>query len=220
MARTSWGVRSSLVLALMATSASPAAGQATDAAPAGGARMEEREEIRLALSAGPPTLHAGAGVYVLGADGYRLVRESSNGFHCLVERTSDPTVRAPQCFDAIASEYVLPVKFEEARLRLAGRDDDAIEREISAGFASGRFRPPPEPAFNYMLSGGQYLGEGPGRWNPHVMIYTPYRTNQEIGGMPRTPEYPFVGFDEGKPLSLTIIVTTRFVDPDTVEIDG
>jgi len=182
--------------------------------------MDRQEEIRLALSAGPPSLHAGAAVSVFTAEGYRLARRGSNGFHCFVERTADPQVRAPQCVDAIGSEYVLPVKFEEARLRLAGRDEEEIEREIDAGFASGRFRPVPAPAFSYMLSGGQYLGRNVGRWNPHVMVYTPYRTNEEIGGLPGTPQYPFIAFDEGKPLALTVIVTTEFVDPASVELGG
>lgn len=181
--------------------------------------MNEREEARLALSAAPPHLHQDASVMVLGRGGYRLIREGSNGFTCLVERGSDPRVRAPQCLDAIATEYVLPVKLEESRLRLEGLSVDQIEAEIASGFAEGRFRPPTEPAFNYMLSAGQYLGENVGQWNPHVMVYTPYRTNQQLGGDPRMPEYPFIAFEEGKPLSLTVIVTTSFVDPATVEVD-
>lgn len=181
--------------------------------------MNEREEVRLALSAAPPHLHQGASVLVLGRDGYRVARDGTNGFTCLVERTEDPKVRAPQCMDAIASEFVLPVKLEESRLRLAGHTAEEVEAAIAEGFGDGTFRPPPAPAFNYMLSAGQYLGERVGQWNPHVMVYTPYRTNRELGGDPRTPEYPFIAFEEGKPLSLTVIVTTAFVDPASVEVD-
>lgn len=180
--------------------------------------MSEREEVRLALSAGPPWIHDGAAVLVLAPTGFRVAREGTNGFHCFVERGTDPRVRAPQCLDAIASEYVLPVKLEEARLRLAGKTTEAIDAEIAEAFGEGRFRPPPEPAFSYMLSSGQYLGENVGRWNPHVMVYTPYRTNRELGGDPRFPQYPFIAFEEGRPLALTVIVTTEFVDPETVEI--
>jgi hypothetical protein len=180
--------------------------------------MDEGEELRLALSAAPPQLHTDAGVWVLARDGYRLAREGSNGFHCLVERAIDPRVRAPQCMDAVASEYVLPVKLEEGRLRMQGLAPEEIATRIDAGFADGRFRPPPEAAFNYMLSAGQYLGESAGQWNPHVMVYTPYRTNRQLGGDPRSPEYPFIAFEEGKPLSLTVIVTTTFVDPASIDI--
>ena len=181
--------------------------------------MNEREEIRLALSAAPPHLHAGAAVLVLGREGYRAGRDGTNGFTCIVERSFDPSVRAPMCLDAIASEYVLPVKLEETRLRLMGHTPEEIEATIADGFASGRFRPPTEPAFSYMLSAGQFLGENVGQWKPHVMVYTPYRTNRELGGDPRAPEFPFIAFEEGKPLSLTVIVTTAFVDPADVEVD-
>lgn len=181
--------------------------------------MSEREEIRLALSAGPAAIHRGATVHVLDRAGYRVARAGTNGFHCFVERAEDPRIRAPQCLDAIAAAYVLPVKLEEARLRLAGESADEIDAAIAAAFGEGRFRPPPEPAFSYMLSGGQVLGENVGRWNPHVMVYTPYRTNRELGGDPRFPQYPFIAFQEGRPLSLTVIVTTEFVDPASVELD-
>lgn len=181
--------------------------------------MNERQEVRLALSAAPPHLHAQASVLVLSREGYRPAREGSNGFTCIVERSFDASVRAPMCMDAIATEYVLPVKLEETRLRLMGHTPEEVEDAVAKGFSDGRFRPPPEPAFNYMLSSGQYLGEAVGQWKPHVMVYTPYRTNREIGGDPRMPEYPFIAFEEGKPLSLTVIVTTAFVDPADVEVD-
>lgn len=58
------------------------------------------------------------------------------------------------------------------------------------------------------------------RWNPHVMIYTPYRTNEDIGEMPGEPRHPFIAFEEGRPLSLMAIVTTAFVDPASVEPGG
>jgi hypothetical protein len=210
--------RSALVVStLVAVTGSLGAQQ--ESRPDGPELMNEREEARLALSAAPPHLHQDASVMVLRRDGYRLAREGTNGFTCFVERGPDPRVRAPQCLDAIATQYVLPVKLEETRLRLEGLSPEQIDAEIARGFADGRFRPPTEPAFNYMLSAGQYLGEDVGQWNPHVMVYTPYRTNRQLGGNPRMPEYPFIAFEEGKPLSLTVIVTTTFVDPATVDVD-
>lgn len=211
-------LRRTFTIALGLALGSGGSAGAQERGPADDVLMNEREEIRLALSAAPPHLHAEAAVLVMGREGFRPAREGTNGFTCIVERTFEPSVRAPMCMDAIASEYVLPVKIEETRLRLMGRTAGEIEDEIAAGFANGRFRPPPEPAFNYMLSAGQFLGESVGRWKPHVMVYTPYRTNREIGGDPRSPEYPFIAFEEGKPLSLTVIVTTAFVDPADVEV--
>ena len=205
-----------LAVALIGTSSVPASGLQTGPLEPP-VILNEREEIRLALSAAPPHVHRNATVLVLGREGYRLVREGTNGFTCLVERAEDPAVRAPQCLDAVATEYVLPVKLEEARLRVSGATAATIESRIAAGFADGRFRAPPRPAFNYMMSAGQYLGADAGQWNPHVMVYTPYLTNRELGGDPRRPEFPFVAFDEGRPLALTVIVTTAFVDPATVD---
>ncbi|MDX1395188.1 MAG: hypothetical protein R3195_12395 [Gemmatimonadota bacterium] len=205
-----------LAVVVIGTLAAPASGLQTGPGETP-AIMNEREEIRLALSAAPPHVHANATVLVLGRDGFRVAREGANGFTCLVERAADPAVRAPQCLDAVATEYVLPVKLEEARLRISGASEETIDSRIAGGFADGRFRAPPRPAFNYMMSAGQYLGADAGQWNPHVMVYTPYLTNRELGGDPRKPEFPYVAFDEGEPLALTVIVTTTFVDPATVD---
>ena len=162
------------------------------------------EEARIALSAAPPHVRVEAGVYVLGEEGYQLVRPSANGFHCLIERwDGDP---APICYDRVGSESThLVVLYLEAR-RAEGGDDAVVFAEIDEGYASGRFRTPAGQGIAYMLS-----EEGPAP--PHVMYYAPYMMNAEVAGAvgAHRRALPFV-YDEGSPRAYLV----QLVDPDFV----
>ncbi len=93
--------------------------------------MERNAEIALAESAAPPNISDRAKIEVLTAEGYKVARAGDNGFVCLVMRgwtaptftpaklrdlVYDPTLRAPICFDPVASRTVLP--YYELRSRL------------------------------------------------------------------------------------------------------
>jgi hypothetical protein len=52
--------------------------------------LSREKEIALALSAAPEHLRQGAGVYALERDGFVKVRDSSNGFICIVNRPTIP----------------------------------------------------------------------------------------------------------------------------------
>jgi hypothetical protein len=132
------------------------------------------EQVRLALSAAPRHLRAGATVYVLDGDGYRQARTGSNGFHCLIERW-DLDVVAPICYDQVGAESTLLVVLFLERRRAAGASEADIKAEIDAGYASGRFNAPRGQGVAYMLSFG---GPAP----PHVMYYAPCATNESFGG--------------------------------------
>jgi len=157
--------------------------------------MPREAEIRAALAAGPPNLRAEAGVYVLGATGFELARESSNGFHCLVER-SHPGAFEPQCFDAEGSRTLLRAVLLAAELRTSGKTSDEIERAVAAGYASGELRAPARPGINYMLSPENRVpidreGTKIVPFRPHLMFYVPYLTDADLGsdGSPASPVF-------------------------------
>src|SRR5947207_10449610 len=123
-------------LAALAVAESAAAPSATILLPAD-------QEIRIALEAGPEHLHAGASVYVFGNNGYRLARQGTNGFTCLVNRDGDQngdSVVHPTCWDAEGSRTILPVVLRVGELMAQGASADDIRRDVDAGFASGKFK--------------------------------------------------------------------------------
>ncbi|HEU4698652.1 MAG TPA: hypothetical protein VFS40_05695 [Gemmatimonadales bacterium] len=149
--------------------------------------LPAEREVALALSAAPPAVAAGAGVYRLEAGGYRLHRASRNGFTCLVER-SHPRSLEPICYDREATAAILPRVFDEMAARLAGTDAAAIRRATAEGYRSGRYRPPQRMAVAYMLAPEQRSHDpATGRTTPiprHLMFYTPFVTDADLGLAP------------------------------------
>ena len=115
------------------------------------ASTPESIQIALAESAAPSAISADAAVFVIGPSGYRKVRDSRNGFTCLISRQYRNTLE-PECFDAEGTATVLPTRiFVESR-RAEGTTDEAIVRELEDGYSSGRFVAPRKPGIVYMLS--------------------------------------------------------------------
>src|SRR5437016_13007008 len=83
MARTHWSL--ALILALMSISAFAQATLAQRASPL----LDRDKEIETALSSAPPEVRARAGVYVPEERGFVKVRESQNGFNCIIERRAN-----------------------------------------------------------------------------------------------------------------------------------
>src|SRR4051812_18745439 len=82
--------------------------------------MPRDKEIQMALSAGPAHLRAGAGVYVLGPKGYDKVRDSSNGFTCIVNR-DHPMNLKPTCWDAEGTRTIVPKVLRVGELLMQGK---------------------------------------------------------------------------------------------------
>ncbi|MBV9883705.1 MAG: hypothetical protein JO276_11905 [Sphingomonadaceae bacterium] len=146
------------------------------------------EEVALAASAAPADLARGAGVYRLGAAGYELVRPSANGFYCLVGRDPEQGI-APACYDAEGAATVMQAQLLRGALLRRGLADAEIEQEIAARYRDGRLLAPRRAGVAYMLSHrfSRYDARRGRRtcvFPPHVMIYAPYRTNEEIGNGP------------------------------------
>jgi hypothetical protein len=168
----------------------------------------EDEEILIALSAAPEHLRAAAGVYVLRPTGFVRVRESRNGFNCLINREL-PDSFEPECFDAEGSATLVPIILYQTKLRSQHRSAEEIARAVGLGFSSGRFRAPGHTGICYMLSTRNVvvMDRKTGRVGavgPHLMFYAPYSLNTEFGATPDLKAH-FLIADEGTPFAMAIV---------------
>lgn len=186
----------------------------------------EDAEITLALSAAPSNVSADAEVLLLTSDGYRVARQGTNGFVCLVERSWagsfryvgafwDPQIRAPICYNRHAADYVLPLYMLRTRLALAGNDRAQIKTAVDEAVSSGNLKAPTGTAMSYMMSGGQYLHPNIGRWLPHLMIWMPYTDQSDWGANQLAGDDPVVFRNPGGPFAMVVIPygEERFIDP-------
>ena len=159
------------------------------------------KEIALALSAAPEHLRKDAGVYVLKRNGFVKVRESKNGFTCIVNR-DHPLNQKPVCFDAEGTATILPKILRVGELLMQGRSMSAINAEIAEGFRTGKYIAPRRAGVAYMLSGDIRNFNPRTRkvesFPPHVMFYAPNLTNADLGTTPealaKDPTLPFVAY--------------------------
>jgi hypothetical protein len=115
------------------------------------------------------------------------------------------TVRAPICFDPLASRTVLPYHELRAKLAMEGKDADAIASGVAMAYALGQMAKREEVAFTYMWSADMNLGPGAGDWHPHMMIYAPYCDNSWLGGNELGGLAPVAGDDAGTPFAVVVI---------------
>jgi hypothetical protein len=133
-----------------------------------------------------------ATIKVLTPTGFEVAAKGENGFTCLVMRSwsaaPDPKatyyapLRAPICFDPVASRTVLPAEELRTKLGLEGKSPQAIAHEVAVRYGSGQLPKMEGVAFAYMWSANQDTGPGFGAWHPHMMIYAPYYENSTLGG--------------------------------------
>ncbi len=150
--------------------------------------LDQQDEIKLALSAGPEHLRAHASVYVFGKQGYEKIKQGDNGFVCLVNRDGqqrgNDTLR-PTCWDPEGSASIVPVMLRVGELIARGESAQTITQDIDAGYLRGEFFAPRKTGIAYMLIGDI-------RFDPktktsvslfpgHYMIYAPGVTNADIG---------------------------------------
>jgi hypothetical protein len=141
----------------------------------------ESAEVALARSAAPAAISDGAEVLVLGKEGYRSVAKGGNGFVCLVERSFsadvdfpefwNPRIRGPICVNAAAVETYLRWVRLQAKLVMEGRSREEIAAAVKSAWAKKELMEPGDGAMSYMMSKGQYLGDDPQSWHPHLMWF-------------------------------------------------
>ena len=206
-----------LTLAIVGT----AAGLAQDSKypPLSEYMMTPEAEVALAKSAAPEEVSAHATIKVLTPSGYKVTAEGDNGFVCVVIRgwagstatkasdrdlAYDAKLRAPHCFDPIASRTVLPLQELQAKLGIEGKGPDQIAKEVQEAYAQGKLPKMEAVAFAYMLSADSELGRGLGAWHPHMMVYTPNYDNSMLGGNAEGSALPFVA-NGGTTFAVTVI---------------
>jgi hypothetical protein len=176
-------------------------------------KMPESLEVRLALSALPPTLRENASVYVLDPDNGYVLQRTGSGQTCFVGRTEwkfadyRNDVYDPICYDAVGSKTHMRVWFDVAELRAKDVKPEAMKNQIEASFRDGIYKAPDHPGMSYMTAPlmRSYMSLDPKDKEsvmtmsmPHIMYYAPNTTAADIGSMPCPPcaPYPFV-FEPG-----------------------
>ena len=151
------------------------------------ASTPRERQIELALSAAPDEVSSKAAVYVLGPKGYEKVREGTNGFSCLIERSFKGTTQtssAPACFDAEGSGSIMVAYLRREELRAEGKSEEEVKEDIAQGYKDGRFKVP-GPGFLYMMSNENFVYNNvsgkSGFVAPHLMFYAPNKTANDVG---------------------------------------
>jgi hypothetical protein len=113
-------------------------------------------------------------------------------------------LRAPICFDPIATRTVLPYYELRTRLGMQGKDPDSIARGVETAYALGQLPKREGVSYAYIWSANQDLGPGIGAWRPHMMVFAPYYTNSELGDN-KIGSLPFVSDDAGTPFTVCVV---------------
>jgi hypothetical protein len=213
-------IMKALVFLLAGLHVASVRGQSAKYPPLSEYMMTPEAEIALARSAAPENVSAHATVKILTASGFKVAAQGDNGFVCIVMRgwaapTFTPApfrdlvyyakLRAPICFNPIASRTVLPLQELRTKLGMGGKTPDQIAEGVQAAYAKGELPRMETVAFAYMFSADQDLGPEVGHWHPHMMLYTPYYENSMLGGNQIGGALPFVGDDAGTPFAVTVI---------------
>lgn len=164
------------------------------------------EQMNLIAEAAPAEVVSHATIYLLGDHGYSKSRQGTSGFSCLVLRDSEHDTVEPECFDAEGSATLLEADLYREAERSKGRSTESVEREIDAGFASGRFKAPRKPGIVYMLSPHNKVFDPESKqvisFPGHLMFYAPYATAATVGSGDGAPYI----VNPGKPQALLIVV--------------
>ena len=182
--------------------------------------MQPDTEMALARSAAPTNISGRATIKVLTNSGYEVAHKGDNGFVCMVMRSwaaptytpaqfrdlvYNATVRAPICFDALASRAVMPYYELRSRLGMERKTPDQIADAIQAAYAQGKLPRRDTVSFAYMWSADQNLGPGIDHWHPHMMIFAPYYDNSMFGCNEPGSPLPQVTDDAGTPFTVIVI---------------
>jgi hypothetical protein len=177
--------------------------------------LERDHEVRLARSAAPASVSAGARVWLLENGTYVVADSGGNGVECYVSR-SWPESLEPHCFDEEGARTIMRLEMRAVELAHAGMAREEAARQLSFGLADGTFRLPQRPAVSWMMSSAQVLfsdsGRRVGAWQPHLMIYYPYLTAEGLG-LGANDLAAGIVVDAGKPTSNLMIVVPAAVDP-------
>ena len=179
------------------------------------ASTPRERQIELALSAAPTEVSSKAAVYILGPKGYEKVREGTNGFSCLIERSfvgTTQTSSAPACFDAEGSRTLMLTYLRREEMRAEGKSEAEIKDDIAKGYTDGRFKVP-GPGFLYMMSSENYVYDSVSKQSgfvpPHLMFYAPYKTAKDVGYESVSPTMMPYLTEPGGPEALIVVAVPQ-----------
>ncbi len=216
-----------MLLLLLGTSfdqVRPASAQVFDSGDSGTRNLLPRaQEIQLARSAAPRAVSDSASVYVLTAEGYELAVEGSNGAACYVSRDWMVSIE-PHCFDREGAATIMRIHMRKVELLDEGVSLEEAGDIVATELLEGELRLPSRPVMSWMMSSAQELvspaGRAVGAWKPHVMIYSPYLSGEELAlDFPPTSNSTTMLSGGDTPLSTLIVVVPDFVDPAPM-VDG
>ena len=182
--------------------------------------MAHDAELALIKTAAPPSITGRSTLKVLTPNGYQVAHQGENGFTCVVMRgwsaptytpeqfvglTYEAAIRAPICFDPIASRTVLPYYELRSKLGMEGKTPAEIRDGVARAYANGTLPKREGVSFAYMWSADQHLGQGIGHWRPHVMVFAPFYTNDMVGGNAFGSPMPQLSDDAGTPFAVVVI---------------
>jgi len=219
--KTSWKLTAGAAAILVFTFVMPGHAQiASKYPPLNEYLMPRDTEMALARSAAPANISGRATIKVLTRSGYEVAHKGDNGFVCMVMRSwsaptytpaqlrdlvYDGTVRAPICFDPLASRTVMPYYELRSKLGLERKTPDEIAEAVQAAYVKGKLPRRDRVSFAYMWSADQNLGPGIDHWHPHMMIFAPYYDNSMVGGNEPGSPLPQVTDDAGTPFTVIVI---------------
>jgi hypothetical protein len=166
-------------------------------------------EVQLALSSLPAHLRDNATVYVLNPDrGFVVARKGTNGFHALVARTGDDSMRGnwplteypddilqPISWDQAGAKAQLRVFLDIAEMQAKGTPPQELKTIIQRRFKTNVYKAPERPGVSYMLSPVLRTYTNPEENGnvatsniPHVMHYAPHVSSEDVGAAFPTPE--------------------------------
>ena len=94
---------------------------------------------------------------------------------------------------------------------MQGASTEEVDSEVGQALAGGKIQPPGMGAMSYMYSPRQVLTPGGGRFMPHVMLYTPYVTQDAFGPRDSSMTVPLVT-EGGSVFATTVIVSSKWSD--------
>lgn len=216
-----WKWMIALLVVSWAATANAAVAVAEEEFDANAYLINEAEELRLAATAGPKKITEGATYYVLRQDGFAKVKDGTNGFHCFVERSwsgpsrentrgFNPRIRAPHCINPEGAQTTMKEIFLVSKLAMAGHSAEEIDQVVDRAYNEGDLTLPTGLSLTYMMSKHQHLADEIGAWKPHVMLWIPYLTEEQVG-----LQYSDNALLEGKPGSRRSVLV--FALPDFIE---
>src|SRR5260370_11815961 len=87
---------------------------------------------------------------MLEKNGYTMARHGTNAFSCVVSRRGGDLF--PVCWDTEGARSLLPLDFDDAHMRLAGKSGAEIDEAVPQRFKSGQYQPPPRAGITNHLA--------------------------------------------------------------------